>query len=399
MAKKTIADVDVNGKRVLMRVDFNVPIEAGKVTDDKRIVEALPTIKYVLDKGAKSLVLMSHLGRPKSIQDKAKYSMKPAADRLAELLGKSVKLAPDVIGPEVKKMVDSLGAGEVLMLENLRLYEAETKNGKDFAAELAGYGDLYVNDAFGTSHRAHASMHAVPEILGPGKRVAGFLIEKELKFLGEALMQPKKPFVAILGGAKVSDKIGVIESLLKKADDVIVGGAMAYTFFAGRGQTVGASLVELDKTQEASRLEAQAGGKLHLPVDTVAIQAGDIKAGAPSEVVRGNIADDKQGVDIGPETREQFAKVIASAKTIFWNGPMGVFEKEPFDAGTVAIAKAVAAATGNGAVSVIGGGDSAAAIAKAGLEKQVSHISTGGGASLEFVEGLELPGVEILDNK
>ncbi len=280
MAKKTIADVDVQGKRVLMRVDFNVPIDGGKVTDDKRIVEALPTIKYVLEHGAKSLVLMSHLGRPKGPQDKEKFSMKPAVDRLAELLGKPVKLAPDVIGPEVKKMVDGLQPGEVLMLENVRIYPEETKNGKDFAKELASYGDLYVNDAFGTSHRAHASMHAVPEALGPGKRVAGFLIEKELKFLGEALAEPKRPFVAILGGAKVSDKIGVIESLLKKADDIIVGGAMAYTFFAGRGQKVGGSLVELDKLQEARRLEVAAGGKLHLPVDTVAIAVGPIQAGA-----------------------------------------------------------------------------------------------------------------------
>jgi phosphoglycerate kinase len=380
-----------------MRVDFNVPIEDGKVTDDKRIREALPTIKYVLDKGAKSLVLMSHCGRPKGPQDKAKYSMKPAADRLAELLGKPVKLAPDVVGPEVKGMVDALQPGEVLMLENLRIYEAETKNGKDFAKELAGYGDLYVNDAFGTSHRAHASMHAVPEVMGPGKRVAGFLIEKELKFLGEALTTPKKPFVAILGGAKVSDKIGVIESLIQKADEIVIGGAMAYTFFMGRGQSVGGSLVELDKVDEARRLEVAAGGKLHLPTDTVVV--AEFRAGAPYEIVEGDIADDKQGVDIGPKSRKRFADVIGRAKTIFWNGPMGVFEKKPFDEGTVAIAKAVADATQKGAVSVIGGGDSAAAIAEAGLEDKVSHISTGGGASLEFIEGLELPGIAILDNK
>jgi phosphoglycerate kinase len=397
MAKKTIADVDVKGKRVLMRVDFNVPIEDGKVTDDKRIREALPTIKYVLDKGAKSLVLMSHCGRPKGPQDKAKYSMKPAADRLAELLGKPVKLAPDVIGPEVKGMVEALQPGEVLMLENLRIYEAETKNGKDFARELAGYGDLYVNDAFGTSHRAHASMHAVPEIMGPGKRVAGFLIEKELKFLGEALTTPKKPFVAILGGAKVSDKIGVIESLIQKADEIVIGGAMAYTFFMGRGQNIGMSLVEMDKVDEARRLETEAGGKLHLPTDTVVV--AEFKAGAPFEIIEGDIPDDKQGVDIGPKSRQRFADVISRAKTIFWNGPMGVFEKKPFDEGTVAIAKAVADATQKGAVSVIGGGDSAAAIAEAGLEDKVSHISTGGGASLEFIEGLELPGIAILDNK
>ncbi len=397
MAKKTIADVDVKGKRVLMRVDFNVPIEGGKVTDDNRIVQALPTIKHVLDHGAKSLVLMSHLGRPKSMADKDKYSMKPAADRLAELLGKPVKLAPDVVGPEVKKMVDGLGDGEVLMLENLRLYPDETKNGEDFARELATCGDLYVNDAFGTSHRKHASMYAVPEVLGPGKRVAGFLIEKELKFLGEALTSPARPFVAILGGAKVSDKIGVIESLLGKADDVVIGGAMAYTFFLARGQEVGGSLVEMDKVDEAGRLEATAGEKLHLPVDTVAVR--EIAAGAPYEIVEGDIPDDKQGVDIGPKSRERFARVIGRAKTIFWNGPMGVFEKKPFDEGTVAIAKAVADATQAGATSVIGGGDSAAAIADAGLEDKVSHISTGGGASLEFVEGQELPGIAILDDK
>jgi phosphoglycerate kinase len=340
---------------------------------------------------------MSHLGRPKSMADKDKYSMKPAADRLGELLGKPVKLAPDVVGAEVKKMVDELGDGEVLMLENLRLYPDETKNGEDFAKQLAAFGDLYVNDAFGTSHRKHASMYAVPEILGAGKRVAGFLIEKELKFLGDALGNPAKPFVAILGGAKVSDKIGVIQSLLGKADDVVIGGAMAYTFFLGRGQKVGESLVEKDKVDEAKRLEEHAGDKLHLPVDTVAVE--EIKAGAPSEVVEGDIPDGKEGVDIGPKSRERFAAVIGKAKTVFWNGPMGVFEKKPFDEGTVAVAKAVADATQAGATSIIGGGDSAAAIADAGLEEKVSHISTGGGASLEFVEGKELPGIAILDEK
>ncbi len=397
MAKKTIADVDVKGKRVLMRVDFNVPVDGGKVTDDTRIREALPSIKYVLDHGARSLVLMSHLGRPKGPQDKAKYSMKPVVDRLSQLLGKPVKLAPDVIGPEVKAMVDALKQGEVLMLENLRIYEAETKNDMDFAKQIAAYGDLYVNDAFGTSHRKHASMYAVPEIIGPGKRVAGFLVEKELKFLGEALTNPKRPFVAILGGAKVSDKIGVIESLIKKADEIIIGGAMAYTFLLGRGQEVGASLVELDKVEEAKRLEAVAGPKMHLPVDSVVVS--EIAENAPYEIVLGDIPEDKQGVDIGPKTRQRFANVITRARTIFWNGPMGVFEKKPFDQGTVAIAKAVAEATSKGAVSVIGGGDSAAAIVQAGLADKVSHISTGGGASLEFVEGLELPGVAILDDK
>jgi phosphoglycerate kinase len=397
MAKKTIADVDVKGKRVLMRVDFNVPIDAGKVTDDTRIREALPSIKYVLDHGARSLVLMSHLGRPKGPQDKAKYSMKPAVERLSQLLGRPVKLAPDVIGPEVKAMVDALKQGEVLMLENLRIHEAETKNGMDFAKQIATYGDFYVNDAFGTSHRKHASMYAVPEIIGPGKRVAGFLVEKELKFLGEALAHPKKPFVAILGGAKVSDKIGVIESLIRKADEIVIGGAMAYTFFLGRGQEVGGSLVELDKVEEAKRLEAEAGPKMHLPVDSIVVS--EIAENAPYEIIQGDIPEDKQGVDIGPKSRQRFAEVIGRAKTIFWNGPMGVFEKKPFDAGTVAIAKAVADATSKGAVSVIGGGDSAAAIAEAGLADKVTHISTGGGASLEFVEGLELPGVAILDDR
>ena len=396
MAKKTIADVNVKGKRVLIRVDFNVPIENGQITDDKRIREALPTIKRALEQGGK-VILMSHLGRPKGLQDKAKYSMKPTAEHLAKLLSKPVKLAPDVIGPEVRKMVDALKDGEVLMLENLRIYEAETKNGMDFAKELASYGDIYVNDAFGTSHRKHASMYAVPEILGPGKRVAGYLVEKELKFLGDSLANPRKPFVAILGGAKVSDKIGVIESLIKKADEIVIGGAMAYTFFLARGQQVGGSLVELDKVDEARRLESAAGAKLHLPVDTIAVQ--ELVAGAPFEIVEGDIPDDKEGVDIGPKSRKRFADVIARAKTIFWNGPMGVFEKKPFDEGTVAIAKAVADATQKGAISVIGGGDSASAIADAGLEDKVSHISTGGGASLEFIEGLELPGVAILDNK
>jgi len=395
MAKKTVADVDVKGKRVLIRVDFNVPIDNGRITDDRRIRKALDTIQHVLDGGGRA-ILMSHLGRPKTEQDRPKFTLAPVAKRLGELLGKDVKFAPDCIGPEVEKIVSSLQDGEVCLLENLRFHEGESKNDPEFARQLAALADLYVNDAFGTCHRKHASMYGVPEVLGPGKRVCGFLVQKELQFLGEALTDPKRPFVAVLGGAKVSDKIGVIESLIPKVDELVIGGAMAYTFFAARGQNVGASLMEFDKVEEAKRLEAEAGAKLHLPVDTVVVR--ELRENEPFEVVSGDIPDDKQGVDIGPRSRELFAEIIQKAGTIFWNGPMGVFEVPPFDAGTVAIAQATAAATKAGAVSVIGGGDSAAAIAKAGLEDQVSHISTGGGASLEFLEGKPFPAIEILDD-
>jgi len=396
MAKKTVADVDVKGKRVLIRVDFNVPIENGQITDDRRIRKALPTIKHVLEHGGRA-ILMSHLGRPKGApEDRQKFTLAPVAKRLSELLGQEVKFAPDCVGPEVEQIVNSLKDGEVCLLENLRFHEGESKNDPEFAKRLASLADIYVNDAFGTCHRKHASMYGVPEVLGPGRRVCGFLVQKELQFLGEALANPARPFVAVLGGAKVSDKIGVIESLIPKVDDLLIGGAMAYTFFLAEGKNVGESLVELDKVEEAKRLEAEAADKMHLPVDTVV--APEIKPGAPYEVVVGDIPDDKQGVDIGPKTRERFAEVIKKAKTIFWNGPMGVFEVPPFDEGTVAIAKAVAEATEAGAVSIVGGGDSAAAVAKAGLEDKITHISTGGGAALEFLEGKPFPAIEILDD-
>jgi 3-phosphoglycerate kinase len=399
MAKKTIADIDVKGKRVFMRVDFNVPLDdACNITNDRRIQMALPSIQTALQGGAR-LILASHLGRPKGVRNE-KYSLAPAAKRLSELLGQEVKMAPDCIGPEVKAMVEALKDGEVILLENLRFHEGETKNKPEFAAQLAQLADLYVNDAFGTAHREHASMYGVPSILGQGNRVCGFLIQKELKYLGEALSNPQRPFVAILGGAKVSDKISVIENLISKVDRVLIGGGMAYTFFKAQGYEVGHSICELDKLDIAMNLLASAkskGCELVLPVDNVI--AKEFKANAEHKTNSGNIAEDCQGMDIGPETRKLFADKIADAKTVVWNGPMGVFEMEPFDAGTKAVAEAIAIATDNGAVSIIGGGDSAAAVELLGLEDRMSHISTGGGASLEFLEGKKFTSLEILDEK
>ncbi|OPZ99799.1 MAG: Bifunctional PGK [Planctomycetes bacterium ADurb.Bin412] len=399
MAKKTIADIDVKGKRVFMRVDFNVPLDdKGNITNDRRIQMALPSIQAALQGGAK-LVLASHLGRPKDAPD-PKYSMAPAAKRLGELLGKPVKMAPDCIGPKVQAMVDELKDGEVIMLENLRFHAGETKNKPEFSAQLAQLADIYVNDAFGTAHREHASMYGVPSILGQGKRVCGFLIQKELQYLGEALAKPKRPFVAILGGAKVSDKITVIENLITKVNRILIGGGMAYTFFKAQGYEVGQSICELDKLDTAMKLLATAkskGCELVLPVDNII--AKEFKAHAEHKTNTGNIPADFQGLDIGPETRKLFAAKIADAKTIVWNGPMGVFEMEPFDAGTKAVAEAIAAATDKGAVSIIGGGDSAAAVEQMGLEERMTHISTGGGASLEFLEGRKFTCIEILDEK
>lgn len=399
MAKKTIADIDVKGKRVFMRVDFNVPLDdKGNITNDRRIQMALPSIQAALKGGAK-LVLASHLGRPKDTPD-PKYSMAPAAKRLGELLGKPVKMAPDCIGPKVQAMVDALKNGEVIMLENLRFHAGETKNKPEFSAQLAQLADIYVNDAFGTAHREHASMYGVPSILGQGKRVCGFLIQKELQYLGEALAKPKRPFVAILGGAKVSDKITVIENLITKVNRILIGGGMAYTFFKAQGYEVGQSICELDKLETAMKLLATAkskGCELVLPVDNVI--AKEFKAHAEHRNNTGNIPADFQGLDIGPETRKLFAAKIADAKTIVWNGPMGVFEMEPFDAGTKAVAEAIASATDKGAVSIIGGGDSAAAVEQMGLEERMTHISTGGGASLEFLEGRKFTCIEILDEK
>ncbi len=400
MAKKTIADISVKGKRVFMRVDFNVPLnDKREVTNDRRIQQALPSIQTALKGGAK-LILASHLGRPSGEGFEEKYSMAPAAKRLGELLGKPVKLAPDCIGAEVEKMVSELNEGDVLVLENLRFHKGESKNKPEFAKALAALADIYVNDAFGTAHREHASMFGVPSELGPGKRVAGFLIEKELKYLGEALSQPARPFVAVLGGAKVSDKITVIENLINKVDRILIGGGMAYTFFKAQGLSIGKSICENDKLELALGLlqKAQAKGcELVLPVDNII--AMEFKAHADNKVSSGNIPDEWEGLDIGPKTRELFAQKLADAKTVVWNGPMGVFEMEPFDAGTRSVAQAIADATKKGAISIIGGGDSAAAVEDMGLDDQMSHISTGGGASLEFLEGREFTCLNILDDK
>jgi phosphoglycerate kinase len=393
MAKKSVADVDVKGKRVLMRVDFNVPLEGGKITDDRRIVQALPSIKSVLDRGGR-LVLMSHLGRPKGGPD-AKYSLKPCQDRLTQLLGRPVGFTSDCIGPDAEKAAASLQDGDVLLLENLRFHKEEEKNDPNFAKQLAKLGDVYVNDAFGTAHREHASTFGVPQAMQGKPRVIGFLIQKELKFLGDAVSNPQRPFVAILGGAKVSDKINVIEQLLGKADTLIVGGAMAYTFFLAQGKQVGKSLVEPDKVELAKSLIEKADDKLKLPVDTVVAAGID---STDTTIVEGSIPGDFSGFDIGPKTREIFKAAIEDAKTIVWNGPMGVFERPQFAEGTRQIAQAVADATAkNGAVTIIGGGDSAAAIEQLGLSDKVSHVSTGGGASLEFLENGHFSTLDILD--
>lgn len=393
-AKKTVADVDVQGKKVLMRVDFNVPIEGGKITDDRRIAMALPTIKNVVDRGGR-LILMSHLGRPKGGPE-PKYSLKPTVDRLGQLLGKPVKFVDDCIGQAAEQAVNSLKDGEVLILENLRFHKEEEKNDANFAKQLAKYGDVYVNDAFGTAHREHASTFGAPQAMQGKPRVIGFLIQKELKFLGDAVSNPQRPFVAILGGAKVSDKINVIEQLLSKCDTLLIGGAMAYTFFLAQGKTVGKSLVEVDKVDLAKNLLAKAGGKLKLPMDTVVADSFDSTQTSIAE--GGNIPADKSGFDIGPKTVAAYEAEVAKAKTIVWNGPMGVFEKPQFANGTRAIAEAVAAATSkNHATTVIGGGDSAAAIEQMGLSDRVSHVSTGGGASLEFLENGHFSTLDILD--
>ncbi|NLK41601.1 MAG: phosphoglycerate kinase [Planctomycetes bacterium] len=412
MAKKTVADIDVKGKKVLMRVDFNVPLDDQQnITNDNRIVQALPTIKHVLDHGG-AVILMSHLGRPKGEPD-PRYSLAPVAKRLGELLGKPVLFVSDCVGPEVKAKAAALKPGDVLLLENLRFHKEETikdkaakedaqlRQAKDaFARQLAELADVYVNDAFGTAHRDNASMYTVPLMMEGKDRVIGFLIEKELKYLGETLENPERPFVAILGGAKVSDKIGVIENLMRKVDCILIGGAMAYTFFKAQGKSVGNSLCETDFADKAAELLKQAeqiGCEIVLPVDTVV--AKEFKAHAEHKVVEGDIEDGWEGLDIGPKTQTLFAEKVKSAKTIVWNGPMGVFELEPFDAGTKAVALAVAEATDKGARSIIGGGDSASAIAQLGLQDRVSHISTGGGASLEFLEGKKFKCLEILDEK
>jgi len=412
MAKKTVADIDFRGKRILMRCDFNVPLDEDcNITSDDRIVKVLPTIKHILDAGG-ALILMSHLGRPKGKRDE-KLSLVPVAERLSQLLSKDVVFSDDCIGEAVGAKAASLTGGDCMLLENLRFHKEETIKDKaakedaqlraakdDFAKALAWLADIYVDDAFGTAHRDNASMYTVPLMMQGRPKVSGFLIEKELKFLGDIISNPERPFVAILGGAKVSDKIGVIENLLDKVDCILVGGAMAYTFFKANNQTVGDSLCEDDFLDEATELIEQAkdlGREIILPADTVV--AKEFKANAEHKVVADNIEPGWQGMDIGPETRKLFAEKLSGVKTIVWNGPMGVFELPPFDEGTKAVALAVAEATSKGARSVIGGGDSASAIKKLGLEDKVSHISTGGGASLEFLEGKKFKCLEILDEK
>ncbi len=396
MNKKTIKDVNVEGKRVFVRCDFNVPLDAeGNITDDNRIRAALPTIKYLLDHGAK-VVLASHLGRPKNGPEE-KYSLKPVAKRLNELLGGKVTMASDVIGEDAQAKVAALKNGEAVLLENVRFHKEEEKNDPEFAKKLAAFADIYVNDAFGTAHRAHASTEGISHFVKTS--VAGFLIEKELEIMGGALNNPKRPFVAILGGAKVSDKIGVINNLLEKVDKLLIGGAMAYTFIVAKGGKVGKSMLETDKVDLAKELLEKAAAKgveLYLPVDTVI--AKEFKADAESKVCQTmEIPDEWEGLDIGPKTAEIFADVIKSAKTVIWNGPMGVFEFPKFAVGTKAVAQALA--DNPEATTIIGGGDSAAAIEQLGYADKVTHISTGGGASLEYLEGKVLPGIACLNDK
>ena len=393
MPKKNINDVDVASQKVLMRVDFNVPLDDNqKITDDRRIEMALPTIKSVIDRGGK-LILMSHLGRPKG-QAKPEMSLKPAADRLGELLGSTVLFASDTVGPDATAKAESLADGEVLVLENLRFDEREKKGDEAFSSQLAGLADIYCNNAFGTCHREHASMFGVPKAMGAKPKTVGALVEKEIKYLNGVILEPDRPFVAILGGAKVSDKIKVIENLLGVCDHVLIGGAMAYTFSLAQGGKVGGSLVEKDKVDLAKELLAKGGDKLVLPEDTNCGDAFDADCNK-QVVVAGEIPDGWEGFDIGPKTSAKFADIIKSAKTVVWNGPMGVFEMAPFAEGTKAVAQAIADSE---SVSIIGGGDSAAAIAQLGFEDSVTHVSTGGGASLEMLEGKTFASVEVLDD-
>lgn len=423
MNKMTVKDLDERGKKCLVRVDLNVPMQDGKITDETRIIGALPTIEYLLNRGAK-VVLCSHLGRPYSVFSKEikkikpedenktreeltaltlkKFSLEPVAGRLNELLGGRLTFARDVVGPDAEKKVAALKDGEAVLLENLRFHSEETKNDEDFCRKLARFCEIYVNDAFGTAHRAHASTAGIVRYGFCKTAVAGFLIERELKIMGEALERPVRPFVAILGGAKVSDKIGVIGSFLDKVDTLLIGGAMAYTFRKAQGFGVGKSMFEADKSDLARDLLAKAeskGVRMLLPVDTVVAKAFPDPIDSPIEIKTAafdEIPADMTGLDIGPETRKLYADIVAKAGTVIWNGPMGVFENPVLAAGTTAVAEALSR---SGATTIIGGGDSAAAIKKLGFADKVTHISTGGGASLEFFEGKELPGVACLDNK
>lgn len=399
MKKLTVSDLELQGKRVLMRVDFNVPVKDGIVQDDTRIQAALPTIKHVLSSGA-CLVLMSHCGRPKG-QKNPEFTLKPAADRLAELVDGKVTLAPDVIGAEVQGMVDGLQAGEVLVLENMRWYPEEegkgcTQDEQDaFAKTLASYGDVYINDAFGTAHRAHASTAVVNKYFD--QCAAGYLMEKEIEYIGGVLANPEKPFVAIIGGAKISGKIDVVTNLMDKCQAILIGGGMAYTFYKAQGKAIGGSLVEDDKVELAGEIIKQAeeaGVKLMLPVDNIVADA--FNAEANTKVVGDSIEDGWMALDIGPETLKMYAAEVSTAKTVVWNGPMGCFEMAPFADGTFGVCQAVADAD---CISIIGGGDSVSAVNKSGLADKMSHVSTGGGASLEFMEGKALPGIVALSDK
>lgn len=395
MNKKTVRDIDVTGKKVLVRCDFNVPLdkETGKITDNRRIRAAIPTIEYLIDHNAK-VILCSHLGRPKG-EFNLKYSLKPVAEELSKLLGKEVKLAKDVIGEDAEKLTSEIKEGEVVLLENVRFHKEEEENNPEFAKKLASFAEIYVNDAFGTAHRAHASTAGVADYL---PAVSGFLIEKELEFLGNALDNPERPFVAILGGAKVSDKIGVIENLLDKVDTLIIGGGMAYTFYKAQGHTIGTSICEEDKIDLANDILNKAKEKnveILLPIDNH-VSAEYSNEAEDKYVESAEIPEGFMGLDIGPKTIELFKNAIKNAKTVVWNGPLGVTEFSKFEEGTKAIAEALAETE---AVTVIGGGDSAAAVEKFGLADKMTHISTGGGASLEFLEGKALPGIECLNNK
>lgn len=400
MAKKTIGDVDVSGKRVFMRVDFNVPIKDGVIADDRRIVGAVESIKSVIDRGGR-LILASHMGRPEGNGPEPEFSLKPTADKLSELLGKPVQFASDCVGDEATAKANGLKDGEILLLENLRFHKAEKKGGAGFAQQLADLADIYCNNAFGTAHREDASMAAVPRAMQGKPRVVGFLMEKEIKYLADAIASPQRPFVAVLGGAKVSDKIMAIESLLGKVDTILIGGAMAYTLLKANGHKVGNSRVEDDRIKEATHimdLANRAKADLILPVDHTAGQ--QLSSTTATKVFDQSIDDGWLGLDIGPKTIINYTQIIAKAKTIVWNGPMGVFEIPPFHIGTRSIAQSIADATqNNGATSIIGGGDSAAAIEQFGLADKVSHVSTGGGASLEMLEGKSFASVDLLDDK
>jgi phosphoglycerate kinase len=394
MTKKTIADVEPKGKIVLMRVDFNVPQnDAGKITDDRRIRMALPSIQSVIERGGK-LVLMSHLGRPKGKGPEPEFTLAGVAGRLSELLGKPVAFATDTVGSDAEAKIQALSDGQVLVLENLRFNAGEKTGDGEFASKLANWADIYCNDAFGTCHRADASMVAVPKAMGDKPRVSGFLVAKEIQYLSDTIASPTRPFVAILGGAKVGDKIKVINNLLGICDYVLIGGAMAYTFSLAKGGKVGDSLVEPEKVELANELMAKGGEKLWLPVDT---HCGDKFSGDCNKqvVLSGEIPDGWQGFDIGPQTAAKYADLLKQSETVVWNGPMGVFEMPPFDEGTKAVAKAIADSS---ATSIIGGGDSAAAIEQLGFADKVSHVSTGGGASLEMLEGNKFEAVELLDD-